>query len=108
MLLYKARAYIALDKAKLALEIIPKDNENVAVKAVSSLARYVGSSESTEMEAALEEFRDLSVEIESDDAEGSEREKALARVLAGTAFTRAGEVEEALDTLGTDTEDLEA
>lgn len=107
-LLYKARAYIALNEAKSALQIIPKDDENVAVKAVASLARYVGSSNSTETEAALEELRDLSVEIESDDAEGNERDKALVRVLAGTAFARAGEIEEALDTLSTDTEDLEA
>lgn len=108
MLLYKARAYIALDEAKFALQIIPKNIENVAVKAVASLARYVVSADSIEKEAALEELRDLSVEIESDDAEGSERDKALVRVLAGTAFARAGEIEEALDTLSTDTEDLEA
>lgn len=78
----------------------------MTIKAVSSLARYVTattptSSESSEAaEAALEELRDLSVEIEGDDLEASERDKWLARVLAGTAFARAGEVEEALETLG--------
>lgn len=62
----------------------------------------------TAKESALEELRDLSVEIEGDDIEGDERDKALVKVLAGTAFARAGEIEEALETLGTDTEDLEA
>ncbi|KAF9482554.1 coatomer complex protein [Pholiota conissans] len=105
--LYKARSYIALGEPKSALEIVPEGTENVALKAVSSLARFVGASDSVESEAALEELRDLSVEIEGDDAEGSERDKDLVRVLAGTAFARAGEVEEALETLGSETEDLE-
>jgi len=48
----------------------------------------------------LEELRDLSVEIEGDDLEASDKEKWLVRVLAGTAFSRADEVEEALETLG--------
>jgi len=78
----------------------------VTIKAVSSLARYIAattpsSGESSEgAEAALEELRDLSVEIEGDDLEASDKEKWLVRVLAGTAFVRAGEVEEALETLG--------
>lgn len=107
-LLYKARSYIALNKPQSALETLPVDPENVALKAVASLARFVAASESAESEAALEELRDLAVEIEGDDAEGSEGDKALVRVLAGTAFARAGEVEEALETLGSETEDLEA
>lgn len=106
-ILYKTRSYIALDQPKSALELIPGDSENVALKAVASLARYVGAGDSVESEAALEELRDLSVEIEGDDAEGSDSEKALVRVLAGTAFARAGEIEEALETLGSETEDLE-
>lgn len=74
----------------------------MTIKAVSSLARYVAAtSENSEAaEAALEELRDLSVEIEGDDLEASEKEKWLVRVLAGTAFARAGEAEEALETLG--------
>ncbi len=91
-----------------ALEIVPADSDNVALKAVSSLARFVAASDATESEAALEELRDLAVEIEGDDAEGSDKDKSLVRVLAGTAFARAGEVEEALETLGSETEDLEA
>ena len=78
----------------------------MTVRAVSSLTRYIAatapsSSESSEgAEAALEELRDLSVEIEGDDLEASDKDKWLVRVLAGTAFARAGEVEEALETLG--------
>lgn len=106
-LLYQARAHIALNDPKSALQLIPADSENVAVKAAASLAKYVAASESAK-EASLEELRDLAVEIEEEDVEGSVRDKALVRVLAGTAFARAGEVEEALETLGVDTEDLEA
>lgn len=78
----------------------------MTIKAVSSLARYIAattlsSSQSSEgAEAALEELRDLSVEIEGDDLEATDKEKWLVRILAGTAFARAGEVEEALETLG--------
>ncbi|PPQ98249.1 hypothetical protein CVT26_003420 [Gymnopilus dilepis] len=107
-LLYKARSFIALNEPVSALELIPEGSENVALKAVASLARYVAASGSEQAEAALEELRDLSVEIEGDDIEGDDKDKALVRVLAGTAFARAGEVEEALETLGTETEDLEA
>ena len=106
--MYNARAYIALNEPKSALELIPGDSENIALKAVASLARYVDAVDSTKAEAALEELRDLSVEIEGEDVDESERDKALVRVLAATAFARAWEVEEALETLGSDTEDLEA
>ena len=52
----------------------------------------------------------MSVEIEGDDAEATAWEKGVVRVLAGTAFARAGEIEEALETLGAgnDTQNLEA
>jgi coatomer protein complex subunit epsilon len=82
--------------------------ENVAVKAVASLARYVDATEAPKSEAALEELRELAIEIEEEVAGVSDKDKALVRVLAGTAFARAGEVEEALETLGTETEDLES
>lgn len=61
-------------------------------------------------DAALEELRDICVEIEGDDVEATEREKGWVRVVAGTAFARAGEIEEALETLGAEstTENLEA
>ena len=103
--MYQARARLALNNPSAALSLLPADSEDVTIKAVSSLARYIAattpSSENLEgAEAALEELRDLSVEIEGDDIEASEKEKWLVRVLAGTAFARAGEVEEALETLG--------
>ena len=101
-LVYQARAHLALNDPSSALSLLPTDAEDVTIKAVSSLARYIASSsESSDGdEAALEELRDLSVEIEGDDLEASDRDKWLVRVLAGTAFARAGEVEEALETLG--------
>ncbi|KAJ6581525.1 coatomer epsilon subunit-domain-containing protein [Mycena capillaripes] len=106
-LVYKARAHIALNDPAAVASLVPADSENVAVKAVSALARYVSAVETAQQEAALEELRDLAVEIEGD-AEGTERDKSSVRVLAGTAFARAGEVEEALETLFTESEDLEA
>ncbi|KAI0676045.1 coatomer epsilon subunit-domain-containing protein [Trametes maxima] len=110
-LVYQARAHLALDSPSAALTLVPADSENVAVKAVGSLARFIaGGADEAAREAALEELRDLSVEIEGDDGEASEWEKGTVRVLAGTAFARAGEVEEALETLGagTDARNLEA
>ena len=70
------------------------------MKAVLGLAKYVVATEESDQESALEELRDLSLEIEGDDIEAEEREKGFVRVLAGTAFARAGEIEEALETLG--------
>lgn len=97
---------IALNDAQSALKLVPEDIENAAVKAVASLARYVDASEESKAEAALEELRDLAIEIEEEGI--SDGDKALVRVIAGTAFARAGEVEEALETLGTETENLES
>jgi coatomer protein complex subunit epsilon len=83
------------------------DTENLALKAVSIFANYISASAA---EAALEELRDLCVEIEGDDVEATEREKGWVRVVSGTAFFRAGEIEEALESLGAEstTENLEA
>lgn len=109
-LIYKARSSVALNDPTTALSLIPSDTEDVALKAVAALARYVGSKDPAETEASLEELRDLCVEIEGDDVEADEKDKGTVRVLAGTAFARAGEIEEALETLGagTDTENLDA
>jgi coatomer subunit epsilon len=115
-LLYKVRSCIALNDLQTALSLLPAESEDVSVKAVTALGRYCaasagGDAAAADVEAALEELRDLCVEIEGeDDAEIGEREKGLVRVLAGTAFVRAGEIEEALETLGagTDHENLEA
>ncbi|KAJ6518825.1 coatomer complex protein [Mycena sanguinolenta] len=107
-LVYQARAHIALNDPAAALALLPAESENVAVKAVSALARYVSTSDAARQESILEELRDLAVEIEGEDVDGTDRDKLSVRVLAGTAFARAREVEEALETLGAETEDLEA
>ena len=109
-IIYQARAFIALDDPKAALAIIPHGSENVAVRAVAAFARNVGASEDEEKDAALEELRDLAVEIEGEDVEGDDKDKWMVRTVAGTAFARAGEVEEALETLGagSNTQSLEA
>lgn len=108
--IYQARAHIALENPKAALSVIPHGSENVAVRAVAALARYVGASKDVEKDAALEELRDLAVEIEGEDVEGDDKDKWMVRTLAGTAFVRAGEIEEALETLGagSNTQSLEA
>ncbi|KAI5999348.1 coatomer complex protein [Pisolithus orientalis] len=87
-LVYKARAFLALNDPNSALELIPEDSDNVALRTVSALAKG---------EEGLEVLRDLCVEIEGE--EFSQWEIEMVRVLAATAFMRAGEVEEALETL---------
>ncbi|KAH8108859.1 coatomer epsilon subunit-domain-containing protein [Phellopilus nigrolimitatus] len=104
--LYKARALIALGQAKAAEALIPEDTEAFPLKAARALAAAVdGDGDS---DAALETLRDLCVEIDGEDLGAAE--KWYVRVLAGTAFARAGEVEEALETLGvgSNKESLEA
>jgi len=107
ILVYKARAHIALEDARGAASLIPPDTENLALKAVSAFAQYISG---TNADPALEELRDLCVEIEGDDTEATEREKGWVRVIGGTAFARAGEIEEAMETLGAEsnTQNLEA
>lgn len=89
--LYKARAYLASGDPASALALIPNGPEHVALRAVAALAQG---------EEGLETLRDLCVEIEADGAEHmGEWERDTVAVLAATAFIRAGEVEEALETL---------
>ncbi|EIN09551.1 hypothetical protein PUNSTDRAFT_51790 [Punctularia strigosozonata HHB-11173 SS5] len=106
--LYHARAHIALSNPGAVARLVSPGEENVALKAVSALARYVAAEDESEKEEVLEQLRDLCVEIE--EGEDSEEDKGIVRVLAGTAFIRAGETEEALETLGvgTDAHNLEA
>ncbi|KAI0924526.1 hypothetical protein AcW2_005395 [Taiwanofungus camphoratus] len=109
ILVYQCRAHIALNNPAAVSTLVPSNTENIALKAVAGLARYVVAG-AAEKDAALEELRDLCVEIEGEDLDATEKEKGMVRVLAGTAFALAGEVEEALETLavGTNTENLEA
>lgn len=86
-LVYKARAFLALDDPDSALALIPEDTDNVALRAVSALAKG---------EEGLEALRDLCVEVEGEETTW---EIEVVQVLAATAFMRAGEVEEAVETL---------
>ncbi|KAI9064020.1 hypothetical protein FKP32DRAFT_1675578 [Trametes sanguinea] len=113
-LVYQARAHLALDEPSAALALVPSDTEDVALRAVAALARYVtaeaDSAKEEARDAALEQLRDLCVEVEGDDEDVSEWEKGTVRVLSAIAFARAGEIEEALETLGAggETHNLEA
>jgi coatomer subunit epsilon len=82
-LLYKVRSCIALNDLQTALSLLPAESEDVSVKAVTALGQYRAASAggdvaAADVEAAIEELRDMCVEIEGeDDAEIGEREKAL-------------------------------
>lgn len=101
-LLYTARAHLALNTPSAALKLLNDhpESEDIRVKALKGLTKYLEQPE----ESVLEELRDLVVEAES---EGEENVKAFLKVIAGSALFRAGEIEEAIDTLGADTQDLE-
>ncbi|KAH9857348.1 coatomer complex protein [Lenzites betulinus] len=111
-LVYQARAHLALGNTAAALALAPPESDSIALKAVAALAQYLSAE--ADADAALEQLRDLVVEIEGEEDEDEEApaewEKGVVRVLAGAAFARAGEVEEALETLGagTDTRNIEA
>jgi len=114
-LLYTARSFIALNDPARALSLVPADVEPV-VRAVRALATYQQAKRSSsDVEAFLDELRDLTIEAEAAAEEGgeeSEQEGAgvgIVRVAAATAFIEEGELEEALTTLGAGTgvKDLE-
>ena len=107
-LLYKSRALIATGRAKEVDILIPQETGVLSLKAARFLAHYfLAAASGDEGETPLEELRDLCVEVE-EDVPASERWSV--RILAGTAFVQAGELEEALETLGvgTNSESLEA
>lgn len=102
IVLYHIRSHIALGKLDKAISLIPELNDSgLLSRAVKALASYLKTP--AEKETHLEELRDLCVEIEAEDVEADEYERGAIRVLAGTAFAREGEVEEALETLGAGT-----
>jgi len=101
LILYHIRSWIALNQLDKAVSLVPELNDSgVVSRTVKALVSYLKHPE--EKETHLEELRDLCVEIEGEDV-GDEYEKGAVRVLAGTAFAREGEVEEALETLGAGT-----
>jgi len=90
-LVYKARAFLALNDPASALALVPADTDNIALRAVAALAKG---------DEGLETLRDLCVEIEGEGVEEfSKSDIDTVRVLAATAFLRVGEIEEALETL---------
>lgn len=115
-LLYTARSFIALNDPARALSLLPADVEP-AVRAVRALATYEQAKKSSsDVEAVLDELRDLTIEAEAAaeevGGEGSGQEGAgvgVVRVAAATAFVKEAELEEALTTLGAGTgvKDLE-
>jgi coatomer subunit epsilon len=67
-LLYTARAHIALDDPESALNILSEDSEDAATRAVRALAEYSqAKSDEDDTESALEELRDLCIEIEGEE-----------------------------------------
>lgn len=102
LVLYHIRSHIALGQLDKAISLIPElKDSGLLSRAVKALASFLKSP--AEKETYLEELRDLCVEIEGEDVEADEYERGAIRVLAGTAFAREGEVEEALETLGAGT-----
>lgn len=109
-IIFKARGQVQ-SNPDAALALLPTDDESLPVKSIRALATYFKSKQSDDessKEKALEELRDLCVEIEGDDIE--EDVKGTVRTVAAVAFVHEGETEEALETLGagSSTRDLEA
>jgi len=102
LVLYHIRSWIALEQLDKALGLVSElGDSGIVSRAVRALVSYLKNP--GEKETHLEELRDLCVEIEGEDVEGDEYERGAVRVLAGTAFAREGEMEEALETLGAGT-----
>lgn len=101
-LCYTIRSHIALKNYSAALGLLPSSETAPPLRALRSLANYLASTDDDKKEAFLEELRDLTIETE-DGFAGDQEEGAgagLIKVAAATAFFHAGEVEEALTTLG--------
>jgi coatomer subunit epsilon len=108
-LLFKARGLVTSDPDG-ALALLPAEDVSLPAKSVRSLAAYYNAKKAGDDESkekALDELRDLCIEIEGEDVE--EDVKGLVRCTAAVAFVQEGENEEALETLeaGTSTHNLE-
>jgi len=102
-LIYVIRALFALHKSDEALALIPSGSQNLSHRALRSLASYISS----KSDEHLEELRDLCLEVEGEDI--SSVDTSTIKVSSATAFFLAGEIEEALSTLGagTSSKDIE-
>ncbi|KAG8864062.1 hypothetical protein FRB96_006935 [Tulasnella sp. 330] len=101
-LCYSVRSHIALKNYPAALSLLPTSNTSEPVRALRALVNYLQSAPG-QKDAALEELRDLCLEVEEDSATGQDEEGAgagLVKVAAATAFVNEKELEEALTTLG--------
>lgn len=108
-LLFKARG-VAQSNPDKALALLSDDDQSPPARTVRSLATYFKSKSAEDNEAkekALDELRDLCVEIEGDEVD--DEIKGIVRATAAAAFVAEGENEEALETLeaGTSTRNLE-
>lgn len=96
------RSHIALKDCPAALSLLPTSNTSEPVRALRALVNYLQFAPG-QKDAALEELRDLCLEVEEDNATGQDEEGAgagLVKVAAATAFVNENELEEALTTLG--------
>ncbi|KIM23077.1 hypothetical protein M408DRAFT_332551 [Serendipita vermifera MAFF 305830] len=108
-LLFKARGLVKSNPDG-ALALLPAEDVSLPAKSVRSLAGYFIAKKAEDddsKEKALEELRDLCLEIEGEDVEDDV--KGIVRSTAAVAFVHEGENEEALETLeaGTSTHNLE-
>lgn len=108
-LLFKARGLVQSDPDG-ALALLPAEDESLPARTTRSLATYFKSKQENSDDAkekALDQLRDLCVEVEGEDIE--EEVKGVVRSIAAVAFVHEGENEEALETLeaGTSTRNLE-
>jgi len=92
------------------LALLPAEDASLSAKSVRSLAAYFNAKKAEDDEAkekALDELRDLCLEIEGEEVEDDV--KGLVRCTAAVAFIQERENEEALETLeaGTSTRNLE-
>lgn len=92
------------------MALLPAEDVSLPAKSVRSLATYYTAKKADDEESkdkALDELRDLCLEIEGEDVEDDV--KGLVRCTAAAAFVQEGENEEALETLeaGTSTHNLE-
>ena len=111
--LYIARSHLALSPpatsaASSALQpFLSLPTPPSSAKAVAAFASYLDNS--ADKAAKVDEVRDLVIECEGGEGEGSEVEERVVRVIAGTMFILEGENEEAVATLteGSAKNDLE-
>ncbi|KAG8989532.1 hypothetical protein FRB94_004446 [Tulasnella sp. JGI-2019a] len=101
-LCYTVRSRIALKDYSGALSLLPPSNTSEPVRALRALVNYLQAAPG-QKDSALEELRDLCLEVEEDGADSETEEGAgagLVKVVAATAFVNENELEEALTTLG--------